>query len=283
MNTKSSPQRRRPIVRAVVLILLLVVMGAAIYLYQSRGGSMHGLFSSVKATSADAATTTKVKTALALSERVSAFDINVDSENRTVTLTGEVPSDEIKSLAGAIADDTEGVQQVRNNLTVDPLARPNTEIKRLNERIADLELKVRVNETLSQNRHINAKAIDVQVENKKVTLTGSVETPAQKYEAEGMAREVEGVVALDNKLSVTQLSAPESLDEKLARKVEFELYSTQAFNLSEVQIVAQKGVISLSGPVRSRAEKLLAEMVAKTVEGVERVINNLEVPEEAAT
>jgi osmotically-inducible protein OsmY len=46
-----------------------------------------------------------------------------------------------------------------------------------------------------------------------------------------------------------------------------------------VQIRSQDGTIILTGPVTSRAEKLLAERVTQSVDGVKRVVNNLTAPE----
>ena len=77
-------------------------------------------------------------------------------------------------------------------------------------------------------------------------------------------------------------TAPESADDKLARRVEFELYSTRALPLQSVQVRSQDGTVTLTGPVTSRAEKLLAERVSQSVDGVKRVVNNLSAPEGAA-
>jgi osmotically-inducible protein OsmY len=51
-------------------------------------------------------------------------------------------------------------------------------------------------------------------------------------------------------------------------------------SLKTVQIHADNGVVTLTGSVLSRAEKLLAEKAAKSVEGVRRVVNSLLAPEE---
>jgi len=46
-----------------------------------------------------------------------------------------------------------------------------------------------------------------------------------------------------------------------------------------VQIHAANGAVTLTGTVSSRAEKLLAEKVAQSVEGVRHVVNNLAAPD----
>lgn len=78
----------------------------------------------VKQTSVDTATTMKVKTALALSKRVPALDVNVETDHSVTTLTGHVPSPETRDIAGDIAADTAGVREVRNLLTVEPSNTP---------------------------------------------------------------------------------------------------------------------------------------------------------------
>lgn len=47
-----------------------------------------------------------------------------------------------------------------------------------------------------------------------------------------------------------------------------------------MHIQAQNGTVTLIGTVASRAEKLLAEKVAYSVEGVRKVVDDLVAPEE---
>ena len=61
--------------------------------------------------------------------------------------------------------------------------------------------------------------------------------------------------------------------------VEFTLYSTKAIPLKIVQIHADNGIVTLTGTVSPRAERLLAEKTAKPVEGLRRVVNGLAAPE----
>jgi hypothetical protein len=68
----------------------------------------------------------------------------------------------------------------------------------------------------------------------------------------------------------------------LAKRVQFELFQTDAFNTRTIQIKAEDGAVTLSGSVRSRAEQLLAERVAQNVSGVKKVVNELKVSAAAA-
>lgn len=272
----------KSILIAVVLIALIV--GGVLIYKRDAATSIGDTLRSVKETSQDAATTSKVKTALLLSKHVSAFDVKASTNHGEVTLTGEVPSEETRRVAGAITQDTSGVTVVHNNLTVNPAARGNQEMEQLGDRVADLEIKTLVIDQLARSPELKDRQIAVQVSKRVVSLDGAVETPAQKRAAEQIAIQTPGVQGLGGQLTVANAgTVPESADDKLARRVEFELYSTRALPLQGVQVRSQDGTVILTGPVTSRAEKLLAERVSQSVDGVKRVVNNLSAPEGAAT
>jgi len=269
---------------AVLAILVLVIVVGGVMLYRSpRATPLRETLRSFKDTSQDAATTSKVKTALLLSKNVSAFEIATTTTRGVVSLTGEVPSEETRKLAGAIAQDTSGVTQVENNLVVNPSAGRNPGMANLGDRIADLEVKTIVIDRLAQSPELKDKRIGVQVSKQVVTLDGALDTSAQKRAAEQVALQAPGVQSVVSQLTVAAgQAAPESVDERLARRVEFELYSTKAVSLKTMQIRSQDGTVVLSGSVPSRAEKLLAERVAQSVEGVKKVVNNLNTQDPAA-
>jgi len=265
---------------AIAIVLIVLIVGGVLIYKRDAARSLGDTLRSVKESSQDAATTSKVKTALLLSKHVSAFDVKTSTNRGEVTLTGEVPAEETRRLAGAITQDTSGVTAVHNNLTVNPAARGNQEMEQLGDRVADLEIKTLVIDQLGRSPELKDKQIKVQVSKRIVTLDGAVDTPAQKRAAEQMALQAPGVQGLAGQLAVANAAAvPESADEKLARRVEFELYSTRALPLQSVQIRSQDGTVILTGPVTSRAEKLLAERVTQSVDGVKRVVNNLSAPE----
>ena len=278
-DMKSSTKIEKGASKTILLLILALVLAGGIYYAYTQSASLREAFHSVKESTQDATTTSRVHTALLLSKRVSPFDIKVETIQAEVTLTGQVPSDEVKNVAGAIAQDTAGVKQVHNNLGINPTAERNPETERLGERVADLELKTIVDDTLSKNAELKDKHIDVQVKNRIVTLGGVLETPAQKYSADQIAWQASGVQGVTNNISVTSASAaPETADEKLARRIEFELYSTRAISLKNIQINVNNGTATLTGDAGSRAERLLAEKIAQSVEGIRKVVNNLAAP-----
>ncbi len=83
---------------------------------QQLTNTFSGAAYAMKETSQDAALTAKVKAALSLNKQVPADQIHVESQGDVVTLRGEVPNDEVRSVAEKIAQDTPGVGEVRNYL-----------------------------------------------------------------------------------------------------------------------------------------------------------------------
>ena len=65
----------------------------------------------------DAALTTKVKTALVAEGELSALDINVDSNQGVVTLSGTVDNAAQVELAERVVEDLDGVKDVNNRLS----------------------------------------------------------------------------------------------------------------------------------------------------------------------
>jgi len=66
----------------------------------------------------DATITTKIKAKLTADPDINPFNVNVDSEDGMVTLTGRVADRERKMLAERLARETKGVRGVRNLLEV---------------------------------------------------------------------------------------------------------------------------------------------------------------------
>lgn len=261
----------------VFLLVIAAVVGVGGYYAYTKGWNIPFIGST-----GDAATTAKVKMALALSKTVSAYDIEVGVAGGVVTLGGRVPSDSVKTLAAEIARDVPGVGEVRNDIEVDPGAQPSSE----SVRVEDLEIKTAILEAFARSPELAGRAIGIGVENRMVVLTGTVETATQRNGAEQTARSVQGVAGVTNNLSVTNPQAagePPSTkptidpNRELSEKVEFELYRTNAFDTRTMTIKAESGTVTLSGAVRSRAEQLLAERVAQTVEGVGKVVNQLQI------
>jgi hyperosmotically inducible protein len=282
VNQKHEKGIARPWLLSVLVLLLLI--GIVLYAVSSENwratdvnGDVRDALASVRDASDNAVITSKVKTALALSKHVSAFDISVDTEDGVVTLKGRVPSEENRRIAEEIARDTSGVKQVRNQLTVDSSARPNPEMARLSTRISDLELRTHLADIYAKDPILKHDDISTDVRDGTVTLEGDVDSTAEKQAAESRAWHIGEVKDVHNNLKVQGQTEGEQPKDQLAKRVEFELYASRAFDLQGIQIHSNQGVVVLDGQVRSTAEKLLAEKLAQEVDGVKSVRDNLSI------
>jgi osmotically-inducible protein OsmY len=267
-----------------IAVILMLSLSLGAYLVFGQGYRVRELAVALRTTSVEAATMARVRMALALSQRVSAFDIEVYVVNDTVILSGEVPSENIKELAGAITEDTGGVHRVENYLKVDPSARPDPELRQLKQRVADLEIRIILNDAFKTNPALSADEIDVEVVNQEVTLGGSVAAPTNKYLVEGLARSIEGVVSVDNRIEIMEPVAQDTSDltaRSRIEQVEYKLYATGSFDMDTLKVRDKEGALLLEGQVRSQAEKLLAEKIALEVTGVDRVANSLIIKSES--
>src|SRR5258706_12428932 len=82
--------------------------------------SAAGLAMTVACSQSDPGITTAVKTKLAADDTVKAYQINVDTANHVVTLTGNVDSAAAKEQAIIIARRTNGVNDVVDHIIIAP-------------------------------------------------------------------------------------------------------------------------------------------------------------------
>jgi hyperosmotically inducible periplasmic protein len=76
---------------------------------------------SIKDTAVDSKITTSVKSHLATNDKLKTLtQISVRTDNKVVYLTGVVPTQQEKDLAGEVAQKVEHVQKVVNDLQVKP-------------------------------------------------------------------------------------------------------------------------------------------------------------------
>jgi osmotically-inducible protein OsmY len=237
----------------------------------------------------DARITGQVKAAFALSKRINAYEIGVETKNGVVTLSGQVPSEIDRDLAESVAKDTNGVKQVDNQLRVEPGLKPSDASARESSRVADLEIYADLRERLASSAYLSGSAIQVSVKDRVVTLTGQVQTPQQKTGAEQLARSMPNVTQVNNELNVTNPAAAqtetpgvpeqESKDKELANQVAFALFNERDnfSNIGTIKSESHNGAVTLSGAVPTRAERALAERIARGVKGVSSVSNRISV------
>lgn len=153
----------------------------------------------------DAAITMRIKTTYLFNGHLNPFRINVDTHDGVVTLHGTVPSDIHRDLAGAIAKSADGVSEVDNELRVEPAKSgdgPDEADKTFGQSLRDSTTSASIKMRLALERGVKASHIAVHTDRGTVTLTGEVDSQAERQLAGRIARETEGVTNVENRLDV---------------------------------------------------------------------------------
>jgi len=159
----------------------------------------------------DAGITTSVKSRLVTDDVVKARQIDVDTRDHVVTLSGEVNTTEEEQKALQIARSTKGVREVVDHISVGPAVAhapaPSPEADRtpsepLSDKITDAGLTAAVKSKLLADPDTSGLRIDVDTKDKVVTLTGRVKSQAERGEALLIARDTEGVKSVNDRLTI---------------------------------------------------------------------------------
>ena len=249
---------------------------------------------------AAAALISKVKSAISQTKRLHGYSIGVECREGMVTLTGEVPTEIDKELATNLARETFGVKEVTNQIRIMPEATPQpgeTVNQDLAINVDDLELQANLRERVLSVAELKAQRIEINVQNRVVTLTGNVASEAQKLRTEQLLRNYPKVASINNQLRLGTASTPQAMpsssekvpaspatkpsaalseqNRMLAQLVTASLNTNRSdfLNVNAIKVAAQDGEITLSGTAPSRAERTLAERLTKEVAGVKSVRN----------
>lgn len=183
-----------------------------------------GLVMTVACAQTDAGITTNVKTKLAADDTVKAYQVNVDTRNGVVTLSGEVENTAAKEQAIRIARDTDGVRDVIDQIRVGEAAatagrdfdiddRARQEGREAAERAreigrdvtraaGDAGITAAVKAKFLADDTVKGLRIDVDTSNGVVTLNGTVSSRAEEDRAMMLARNTEGVTQVIDNMKV---------------------------------------------------------------------------------
>lgn len=195
----------------------------------------------------DSWVTMKVHSQFVPEDALEGSDIDVTTRAGVVTLTGTVATEAGRTRAVAIAKGTDGVRTVTDRLKVAPY-------------MADAR---------GAGTRAGAEAREEAREAKQETREAGREAKQEGREA---AREVrqEGREAAGT--TGTAMS-----DGWIKSKIAAQYVTEDALDNSDINIDINKGVVSLSGAVRTAAAKERAASIAKATDGVKSVKNNLKV------
>lgn len=138
---------------------------------------------------------------------LNAKDVRIEIQNDCAILKGYVDSEVGKSLAEQLALSVKGINQVINKLVVTPDLKGDTskETDRENgsqHRLSNVTITNKVRSQLLANRVTSGMEIDVETRNRVVTLSGVVNSEAEKVLTYWIVKNTQGVTRVIDKLDV---------------------------------------------------------------------------------
>ena len=168
-------------------------------------------YAMVKQEASDAWLDGKLETTLLFNENLNSFDIDTKVKNGTAWLKGSVESDIDRDLAEEVAKSIEGIDEVRNELTVDAKAKEKAKQSKdfaadweWREAIMNATLTAKVKSKLLMNEHTSGLDINVDSAQGVVTLTGEVDSEQEADLAEQIAANTEDAREVNNRLMVSE-------------------------------------------------------------------------------
>ena len=256
--------------------------------------------------------TARIQAKYFASPEVKAHRIDVDTRNGLVTLEGTVDSEAQRGAAASIARTVDGVTRVENKLLVRAAA-ADTAADAPRHHAPDPSAPVRDGRTpawitakIQSQYYLNPALkpwrIDVDTSSSgAVTLSGSVDSDADRGEAVTIARATEGVTAVNDNLRVQpqpvattgtvkdtsdvkndareiKNDAREILDDSwITMKIQSKFFLDDDVRARNIDIDTKDGTVTLKGSVESEGERQQALSIARATDGVTMVHDSLAV------
>ncbi|MBD3182438.1 BON domain-containing protein [Candidatus Poribacteria bacterium] len=193
---------------------------------------------------------------LTTDEGVASHLIDVNITDGIVTLSGSVDSILSKERAVKVARSIKGIRSVVDRIEVKPVEQSDNQIRK------------NVEDALFNDPATDSYEIKVKVNDGMVTLSGNVDSYAEKDLCEQVAKGVKGIKEIDNNIYVDyELERP---DYEIKEDVEKLLESDIRVDDGLVEVEVVDGKVNLSGTVGSSEEKNQAKSNA-WVSGVNSV------------
>jgi osmotically-inducible protein OsmY len=152
-----------------------------------------------------------------------------------------------------------------------------TIIKHWSKKMKDMKLKKAVEEELEWEPSIDAEHIGVTAEDGVVTLSGHVESYAQKYAAEAATRRVKGVRAIAEEIEVRFPGDRKLADDQIAKRALDVISWNSTIPKDCVQVKVQNGVVTLFGEADWYFQRDNAESAVRRLSGVKGLVNEIKI------
>ncbi|HET9316065.1 MAG TPA: BON domain-containing protein [Vicinamibacteria bacterium] len=278
--------------RRLLLLIVLVAILAFAFVYLRRGGAQSvpevpAALGEVKEKLGEVGDRLKgtktqgsVKAALELNRDLQPYDFDVDADsNGVVTLKGELPREDLRTLAGQVAAAVPDVTRVDNQVRVNaqaPAPAPDAG-RTVGENLDDKAVEAKVSLAFSLNRDLKGTDVKVDAFKRAVTLSGQVATPAQRQLAVAIAQRTTGVQSVTDRMAVSGAApaaaspaagAPTAADPAMrAAAAQSALRANGSLAAYQLRVAVEGDRLVLRGQVKTPAEKDLAGALAREAVG----------------
>ena len=201
---------------------------------------------------------------LSWDQHINVSDIGVSVKEGVVTLTGLVDDYLMRLAAQNAALRVKGVHAVANDIEV----RLHTSAER-----TDSDLALAALYALKWDAAIPTDKLGVTVSQGYVTLRGEVEWLFQREAAERAIRRLAGIKGVTNWVTVAIRAMPEDIKQKIEKA----LVRNAETDAHHISVEVHGHAATLTGQVRSFAEKLAAERTALSAPGIASVNNEIKI------
>ena len=274
---------------------------------------------------ADEAITTLVRAAFFTDPRIKPWNVDVQTSDGTVLLSGVVDDEAARQRAVEIAGSVEGVVEVVDRLstssratasgttppgttppattppvTTEPGTTPPPEgrdesegaLATIDDFVTDAGITMRLQAKYFTDGDLDGSDIDVTTEEGVVTLSGRVTSEGQRQEAVSLARNTSGVRDVRDNLAVGADTGPDTADRLesgaaevgsriadswITTKITARFFLDDDLRSADVSVETSEGTVTLSGRVADATleERMLS--IARDVEGVVNVVDQIDV------
>lgn len=160
-------------------------------------------------------------------------------------------------------------------------AKVDSSMKKVGGFMDDSGITAKAKAALVDDDAIKSTDISVKTHSGVVTLSGFVTTQEQAEKAVALVKKVEGVKSVSDKLHVKDSKSQGfkgyAGDTATTSEIKAKLLADSSVPSSHIKVETNDGVVQLSGTVETKAQSDRAESIAKAIEGVKSVKNDLSV------
>lgn len=192
---------------------------------------------------------------------VNSRDINIETQDGYVHLSGIVDIMSHRKEAEKIASKIKGVKGVDNNITIST-----------DGNLSDSKIEKNVNKKLKNSIHYNDfQGIVAKVQGGTAVLEGEADTQSLRKSAMEEASKAQGVKDVVNNIYLNTSNDDVSLQNEVNR-----LFLTSYIDIQDVRRDITDGVVSLYGYVNNDEEASTLVSIAEEIPGVKKVISHLQ-------